>query len=244
MASQRENSFGHALNSNNAWATYKAHQNPQFFPNLAKGQQPEILWLGCSDSRCPETTILGLQPGDVFVHRNIANIIQPNDINTLSVIQYAVDHLHVKHVVLCGHTACGGAKAALGDGPVGGVLDIWISPLKVARYLNQKELDSIKDEGAKIKRMAELNVEAGVKVLMEDATIAKAIREKGLEVHGCIFDLASGKIVNRMIGTDTGKSKPGFAAGPSGVSGGDEIVRGKHAQLVFRDGTAESHVVG
>lgn len=216
------------MSSNSAWAGYKAHQNPNFFPKLASGQWPQILWLGCSDSRCPETTILGLQPGDVFVHRNIANIISATDINTSAVIEYAVMHLKVKHVVLCGHTACGGANAALGDSRVGGVLDTWLTPLKAVRQANAAELDAISDAKDRVVRIAEMNVEAGVKVLMANANIQDAIQERGLQVHGCIFDLASGRMKDLGYGN--------AAKGPQ--SGDGEVVRGRHATLVFRGGNA------
>ncbi|KAK1759656.1 putative carbonic anhydrase [Echria macrotheca] len=228
-----QDSFLYALSSNNAWAGYKAHQNPNFFPKLASGQAPQILWLGCSDSRCPETTILGLQPGDVFVHRNIANIISPTDINTSAVIEYAVAHLKVKHVVLCGHTSCGGAAAALSDSRVGGVLDTWLTPLKAVRQANADELAAISDDKKRTARIAEMNVEAGVKVLMANFTIQDAIRERGLQVHGCLFDISCGKIRDLGFGT---KGNSGF------VGLGDDVVRGRHAQLVFRGGNASMSV--
>lgn len=257
-----EDSFLYALSSNNAWAGYKAHQNPNFFPKLASGQSPQIrtlfpspqpplpflpphppklthsprcpVWLGCSDSRCPETTILGLQPGDVFVHRNIANIISPTDINTSAVIEYAVAHLKVKHVVLCGHTACGGAVAALGEGRVGGVLDTWLTPLKAVKMAHAEELGAIKDDAARAVRIAELNVEAGVRVLMANGVVQDAIRERGLEVHGCLFDIGCGKIRDLGFGT---------RAKGRGLGGaGEEVVRGRHAQLVFRGGNASMSV--
>ncbi|GJC81252.1 carbonic anhydrase [Colletotrichum tofieldiae] len=192
------------------------------------------LWLGCSDSRVPETTILGLQPGDVFVHRNIANIVAPTDINTSAVIEYAVAHLKVKHVVLCGHSACGGAKAALGDSRVGGVLDTWLTPLKAVRAQNAEELAGIKNEDHRAVRIAEMNVETGVKVLMANFTVQEAIKERGLTVHGCIFDIASGRIRDLGFGTKTPKSHRSSSIISNGEE--EEIVRGKHAQLVFRDG--------
>ncbi len=188
------------------------------------------MWLGCSDSRCPETTILGLQPGDVFVHRNIANIISATDINTSAVIEYAVAHLKVKHVVLCGHSSCGGAAAALSDSRIGGVLDTWLTPLKAVRFAHADELAAIRDDQARAVRVSELNVEAGVNVLMANFTIQEAIRERGLQVHGCLFDLASGKI--RDLGFGTKKSS----------AGDDEVVRGKHAMLVFRGGNASMSI--
>lgn len=244
--------FLYALSSNNAWAGYKSHQNPHFFPKLADGQTPQIrkpfpplsnspqanrlppVWLGCSDSRCPETTILGLQPGDVFVHRNIANIIAPTDINTSAVIEYAVAHLKVKHVVLCGHTSCGGAAAALGDSRVGGVLDTWLAPLRAVRYANKEVLDAIKDERARGTKIAELNVEAGVNVLMANVTVREAIEERGLQVHGCLFEIGCGRIRDLGLGT---KGKGGL-----GLDGQEDVVRGRHAQIVFRGGRGEMSV--
>ncbi|KAI2628603.1 carbonic anhydrase [Hypoxylon sp. NC1633] len=224
-----EDAFAYALSSNQAWAGYKAHQNSDYFPKLASGQSPAILWLGCADSRCPETMILGLQPGDVFVHRNIANIISPTDINTSAVIEYAVRHLKVQHVVLCGHSGCGGAAAALSNDRVGGVLDTWLIPLKAVRNANKEELASIRDEKARAVRIAELNVEAGVKILMANMTIQDAIVERGLQVHGTFFDLGSGRVRDLGFGT----AKGGHHNGLPGLAG-DEVVRGKHAMLVFR----------
>jgi carbonic anhydrase len=145
------------------------------------------------------------------------------------VIEYAVVHLKVKHVVLCGHTSCGGAAAALADSRVGGVLDTWLTPLKAVKFAHEEELAAIRDDKARGTRIAELNVETGVGVLMANFTIREAIRERGLQVHGCIFDLASGRIKDLGFGTRKG----GFVGGD-----GDEVVRGKHAMLVFRGGNA------
>lgn len=184
----------------------------------------------------PETTILGLQPGDVFVHRNIANIISPTDINTLAVIEYAVVHLKVAHVVLCGHSCCGGAAAALADGRVGGVLDAWLTPLKQVRHARADELDAVRDPAARAIRIAEMNVEQGVGVLMANYTVQEAIAERGLQVHGCLYDIASGRIRDLGFGN--------AAKGVSALNGiGDhEIVRGKHATLVFRGGNASMKI--
>jgi len=164
----------------------------------------------------------------VFVHRNIANIISATDINTSAVIEFAVLHLKVKHVVLCGHSSCGGAKGALSDSRIGGVLDTWLTPLKAVRFEHADELAAIRDDNARVTRIAELNVEAGVKVLMANSAIREAIQERGLQVHGCLFDLASGRV--RDLGFGTGKG------GRLGAS--DEVVRGNHAMLVFRGGNA------
>lgn len=191
------------------------------------------MWLGCSDSRCPETTILGMQPGDVFVHRNIANIVSATDINTSAVIEFAVVHLKVRHVVLCGHTSCGGAAAALSGARVGGVLDTWLTPLKAVRNAHREELDAIRDDHARAVRVSELNVRQGIDVLMANATIQDAVAERGLEVHGVLFDLGTGRI--RDLGLGTRKAGAGAASA-------DEVVRGRHATLVFRGGNASMTV--
>jgi len=233
-----EDTFAYALSSNAAWAGYKAHQNPNYFPRLATGQSPKILWLGCSDSRVPETTLLGLQPGDVFTHRNIANIISPTDISASSVIEYAVAHIKVQHIVLCGHTACGGAAAALGTSRVGGVLDTWLTPLKALKNANKAELDAIKDDKERGVRLAELNVEAGVGVLMSNYVVEEAIKERGVKVHGVIYDIGSGKLRDLGFGNAGGERIGGRVN--SGAE--EEIVRGNHATLVFRDGSASMSV--
>jgi carbonic anhydrase len=182
----------------------------------------------------PETTILGLQPGDVFVHRNIANIVSPTDINTSAVIEFAVGFLKVQHVVLCGHSSCGGAAAALSDKRIGGVLDTWLTPLKVVRHAHTDELNAIKEESTRQVKLAELNVEAGVEVLLANFTIQEAIKERGLQVHGCLYDIGSGRLRDLGVG-NAGK-------GVSGTNGlnGQEVVRGKHGMLVFRGANGAS----
>lgn len=222
----------------------------------------QTVWLGCSDSRCPETTILGLQPGDVFVHRNIANIVSPTDINTAAVVEYAVAHLKVKHVVLCGHSGCGGAIASLSDARVGGVLDLWLAPLKALRAAHKEEIDAFALAGAednnddddcsdaecdkrRALRLAELNVQAGVAVLMANPVVRDAIEQRDLQVHGTFFDIGSGRIRDLGFGTTTtSKAAVNGARAAEGVGGGGGgtgrgVVRGRHAQLVFRgDGPA------
>jgi len=229
MGSNHRCSFEFALKSNEAWANYKGHQNPTFFEKLAAGQSPSILWLGCSDSRVPETTLLGLQPGDVFVHRNIANIISPTDINSSAVIEYAVVHLKVSHIVLCGHTRCGGAAGALGDSRIGGVLDAWLTPLKALRREHREELEGIKDPTERQTRMAELGVERGVQNLLSNYVVEDAIKDRGLTVHGVIFDVACGKLFDLGVGTTGkgGKSSSGSAASDA------DLVSGNHGMLVF-----------
>jgi carbonic anhydrase len=211
----------------------KFHPCPCFL--LAPSQSIEeyiltkVVWIGCSDSRVPETTILGLNPGDVFVHRNVANIISLTDINSQAVIEYAVVHLKVSHIVVCGHSACGGCGAALSDARVGGVIDAWITPLKALRKMHEEELKSIKDDKARAIRLAELNVKSGVDALLSTYFIEEAVRERGLKVHGCVYDVACGKMTDLKCGN----------AGKEGISGVDgagdekEIVKGNHGMLVF-----------
>ncbi|KAL4788145.1 carbonic anhydrase [Aspergillus varians] len=149
-----------ALRQNKAWAAKVAQDHPELFRKLSSGQQPEILWIGCSDSRCPETTLLGLHPGDVFVHRNIANILHPSDLSAAAVIEFAVGHLAVKHVVVCGHTKCGGVSAVLGNKKLG-VLDPWLLPLRQLREKNRERLQGLPGDEEALK-LVELNVLAGV----------------------------------------------------------------------------------
>ena len=177
---------------NRQWASRKAQEHPDLFPTLANGQHPEILWIGCSDSRCPETMLLGLEPGDVFVHRNIANILHPADISSAAVIEYAVVHLHVKHVVLCGHSSCGGVAGALANKPLG-ILDPWLVPLRQIRQQNLSLLESLSPED-KAQKLSELNVLAGVKTLKEKSAVIDAIQHRGLQIHGLMYDVASGTL--------------------------------------------------
>ena len=183
--------FRLALRQNKDWASTTAHHHPTLFPTLAKSQSPEILWIGCSDSRVPETTVLGLKPGDVFVLRNIANILSPGDISSEAVIEFAVKHLKVKHIVLCGHTLCGGVAAALGNKKLG-VIDTWLVPLMQLRKENERELERLEGEEERGKRLVELNVLRGVRVLRENEAVGRGLREEGLEVHGLVYDVASG----------------------------------------------------
>ena len=186
--------------TNKSWANSTAKSKPDLFPALAKGQAPEILWIGCSDSRCPETTILGLQPGDVFVHRNIANILTPTDLNSLSVIQYAVEYLKVKHIVVCGHTSCGGIAGAMGNKKLG-LIDTWLLPLRGLRRDNLKLLESMEPKEAALK-LVELNVRNGVKILEENPLVMDAALDRGLQIHGLIYDVASGELKELDIKED------------------------------------------
>lgn len=160
------------------------------YASLGSGQQPQILWIGCSDSRCPETTILGLQPGDVFVHRNIANIIHEGDLSSSCVIDFAVGALKVSQIVLCGHTSCGGVNAALGDSKLG-VLDTWLLPLRKLRAQNLSTLEKLDSTNAIVK-LAELNVLDGIAKIKEKSVVLEAMEQRGLKVSGLIYDVATG----------------------------------------------------
>lgn len=205
-----DDAFQACLKYNEKWAKETAEKDPEFFPKLAKGQAPEILWLGCSDARKPETTILGLKPGDVFTHRNIANIINPTDLSLLSVVEFAVKHIKVKHVVVCGHTSCGGVAATLANNKLG-VLDLWLQPMRALREQHADELAKL--EGSdKSTYMAKLNVKAGVENLKRMSTVIDAMKERGLKVHGVIYDLATGLLDEVDCSEDDGVGEKRVAA--------------------------------
>lgn len=197
LAGSRNDGQGDAFTTNlsrnvDAWSAKTAEADPKFFETTAKGQSPKILWIGCADSRIPETTILGLKPGEVFVHRNIANILQPADVNSLSVIEYAVAHLKVDHVVVCGHTSCGGVNAALGNQKLG-VIDLWLQPMRLLRMRHGQELDALEGD-AKSLRLSQLNVKNSLLVLKMNPTIIEAMKTRGLQVHGVMYNLHTGKL--------------------------------------------------
>lgn len=184
--------YANALARNKKWANKFRSTNPDVLAALAKGQQPEILWIGCSDSRVPETTLLDLQPGEVFVHRNIANIVTTGDLSSAAVIEYAVNVLRVKHVVLSGHTGCGGAGAALGNKPIG-LIDAWLMPLRNMRYRLHDELEQMEPD-QRVARLVRENVLQGVQVLKENPNILRAQIEGRLSVHGLIYDIETGDL--------------------------------------------------
>ena len=188
------------LQSNKQWADKTKAEKPDLLPKLGKDQAPEILWLGCSDSRCPETTLLGLEPGEVFVHRNIANIIHPSDLSVNAVIEFSVNFLKVKHIILCGHTKCGGAVAAMGNDKLG-LLDTWLLPLRTLRRDNLKKLQSMGQDEA-VLDLVHLNVRQGVKTLKENSSILDAISDRGLTVHGMIYDVGTGELKEIDVNDD------------------------------------------
>ncbi|GAA4280395.1 carbonic anhydrase [Gaetbulibacter aestuarii] len=188
----------HVFKNNEKWIKEKLSLDPDYFKELGKGQSPEFLYIGCSDSRVTAEDLMGLGPGDVFVHRNIANMVSGIDLNAMSVVEYAVTHLKVKHVVVCGHYACGGIKAAMQSADLG-VLNGWLRNIRDVYRLHKVELNEIKDENKKYDRLVELNVKEQCVNLIKTAAVQKAYRARGLQVHGWVFDVHTGKLIDLKI---------------------------------------------
>lgn len=177
---------------NTRWAAEKREADPSFFSNLSAGQEPNYLWIGCSDSRIPAEQITGLEPGEAFVHRNIANLVCNIDLNAMSVINYAVEHLHVKHIVVCGHYGCGGVKAAMTAKDLG-LLNPWLRNIRDVYRLHEAELDAIADESARYDRLVELNVIEQCRNVIKTAAVQKSYSEKQFPiVHGWVFGFQDG----------------------------------------------------
>src|SRR5450631_1243115 len=180
---------------NKAWAKEEVENDPEFFKRLSSLQTPEFLWIGCSDSRVPADKITGTQPGEIFVHRNIANMVIHTDVNLLSVLDYAVNHLKVRHVIVCGHYGCGGIKAAMTNHDFKYVLNMWLRNIKDVYRLYDKELDAIKDEEARRDRLTELNVIEQVKHLAKTSIVQRAWKEdQRPQLHGWVYGLKDGLI--------------------------------------------------
>ncbi len=177
---------------NKSWANQKVAEDPEFFSRLLNIQKPEFLWIGCSDSRVPANEITGTQPGEIFVHRNIANMVVHTDLNLLSVLQYAVEVLEVQHIIVCGHYDCGGVKAAMSNHNLG-IINKWLRNIKDVHRFHRQEVDAIADEGARINRMVELNVQEQVMNLAKTSIIQKSWKHKNQpHIHGWVYDLHDG----------------------------------------------------
>ncbi|MFK5878750.1 MAG: carbonic anhydrase [Flavobacteriaceae bacterium] len=187
--------------NNKKWISDKLATNPNYFTDLAHGQTPDILYIGCSDSRVTAEELMGVGPGEAFVHRNIANSIVNTDLNSLSVIHYAVDHLNISHVVICGHYGCGGVKAAMQSDDLG-ILNPWLREIRDVYRLHKKELNSIEDPHEKYNRLVELNVQEQCISLIKIPTVQKAHRNRDLQVHGWVFDIETGKLIDLKINFD------------------------------------------
>jgi carbonic anhydrase len=187
------------LLENKAWAAEQLIENPKYFENLSQVQTPEFLWIGCSDSRVPANQITGTLPGEVFVHRNIANLVVENDVNLLSVLHYAVNYLKVKNIIVCGHYRCGGVKAALSDDSFG-ILDKWLINLKKVRDANHEYLQSLPDEVSREDALAELSVKQQVRNLIDTTIIQNAWKsDRWPSIHGWIYGLQDGLLKPLMM---------------------------------------------
>ncbi len=183
------------LQDNKHWAAEKLKKDPSFFERLLHVQTPEFLWIGCSDSRVPPNEITQTEPGEIFIHRNVANLVVNTDVNLMSVLDYAVNHLKIKHVVVCGHYGCGGVKAAMSNGDFNQVLNMWLRNIKDIYRIHRKEIESISDDEKRVNRMVELNVKEQVLNLAKTAIIQKAwAHENRPELHGWVYDLHDGII--------------------------------------------------
>lgn len=188
-------SYEKLLLENKAWAAEKIADDPDYFNRLADIQKPEFLWIGCSDSRVPANEITGTQPGEIFVHRNVANLVINTDVNLLSVLDYAVNHLKVKHVIVCGHYGCGGVKASTTKTDFNHVLNMWLRNIKDVARIHRQELESIKDENARVDRLVELNVQEQVMNLAKTSIIQRAWKhEQRPDLHGWVYGLKDGMI--------------------------------------------------
>ena len=187
-------SYQKLILSNKRWALNQRKIDPTFFEKMAKGQNPEFLWIGCSDSRAPADKLTGTDPGQIFVHRNVANLVVHTDFNLLSVLQYAVEVLKVKHIMVVGHYGCGGIKAAMGNNSLG-LIDNWIRNIKDVYEKHEEELSQIEDEESRADRLSELNVEEQVNNLIKTNIVQKAWNEGEYPyVHGWILELKTGTI--------------------------------------------------
>jgi carbonic anhydrase len=182
------------LLENKAWAAEKLGDDPAYFDRLADIQTPDFLWIGCSDSRVPANEITGTQPGEIFVHRNVANMVVHTDLNLLTVLEYAVHHLKVKHVIVCGHYGCGGVKASMTQHNFG-IINKWLRNIKDVYRIHRDEIDSIKEEEGRVNRMVELNVQEQVMNLAKTSIIQKAWKKNQYpHLHGWVYGLKDGLI--------------------------------------------------
>ncbi len=195
------------LDHNIRWATAKTRDDPQYFSRLSALQEPDYLWIGCSDSRVPANVITGLEPGEVFVHRNVANLVHRADLNLLSVLEFAVDTLGVKHIIVCGHYGCGGVRAAM-DGHRHGIIDHWLQPIRDVADQHERELAAIPDSQSRLNRLCELSIEAQVDGLSRTPIIRSAwARDLPLSIHGWVYGLSDGLIRDLECGCDGCKTE-------------------------------------
>jgi carbonic anhydrase len=192
-------SYEQIFENNKKWVEGALAKDADFFEKLSRDQTPDYLYIGCSDSRVPANEIMGLEPGEVFVHRNIANLVNNTDLNVMSVINYAVKHLDIKHIIVCGHYDCGGVKAAMIPKDMG-ILNPWLRTIRDVYRMHASELNAIKDERQRYNRLVELNVMEQATNVIKTANVQKGYQQKGYPVvHGWVFDLHSGILIDLNI---------------------------------------------
>ncbi len=184
--------------NNRKWVSSKLELDKNYFSDLSKGQNPELLYIGCSDSRVTAEELMGVKPGEAFVHRNIANMVISIDLNAMSVLNYAVQHLNVNHIVICGHYYCGGVKAAMQSSDLG-ILNPWLRNIRDVYRIHVDELDAIKNEDERYNRLVELNVQEQCINVIKTAVVQKAYYERNITIHGWVFDVHSGKLIDLKI---------------------------------------------
>ncbi len=198
--------------NNRDWAAEKLREDPDFFAHMAKDQNPGYLWIGCSDSRVPANEIVGLPPGELFVHRNVANLFPHTDINCLSVLEFAIDILKIKHVIVCGHYGCGGVKAAMEDHQLG-LVDNWLRNIRDVYALNREEVEAIPNLQKRYDRLVEMNVLQQVKNISHTTIVQGAwYRKQPLFIHGWVYNLSTGELKDLHCSLD-------------GIDGVDSIYR-------------------
>ncbi len=192
------------LDANKKWSERMRAQNPAYFQRLVNIQQPEFLWIGCSDSRVPPDRITQTEPGEIFIHRNVANLVIHTDMNLLSVLQYAVEVLQVKHIIVCGHYGCGGVMAAMGRQSFG-IIDQWLRHIKDVFAQHEAELDALPDDTARLNRLIELNVREQVQNLAQTPIVQTAWKARGgPDLHGWVYDLHDG-IIHPLVELQAGE---------------------------------------
>lgn len=200
--------------ANRAWAARMRAGDPEFFGRLRDQQRPQLLWIGCSDSRLPPDRIIGKQPGEVFVHRNVGNVVVHTDMNCLSVLHYGIEVLGIEHVIVCGHYGCGGVRAALQPRPLG-LIDNWLRHIRDVHALHRAELDALGDQDQREDRLCELNVAAQVANVCRTSIAQDAWRQgRSLAVHGWIYAVSDGLLRDLEIGVDRLERIPGVYALP------------------------------
>jgi len=193
-----EESYKRLIDGNRRFSLSKQFEDPEFFKNLSLGQRPEYLWIGCSDSRVPANEVTNTESGQIFVHRNIANLVVHTDMNALSVVEYAVNVLEVKHIIVCGHYGCGGIRAAMGN-DLHGYVDNWLRNIKDVYLKHQRELEAVSDFEKRIDRLTELNVIEQVRNLAKTGTVQKAWKKRALHLHGWVYGINNGLITDLSV---------------------------------------------